>query len=51
VTLSFSLDFAGVFNTASQIMTGLFPVLIIPLGITLGVGLVNFLAKSFKNII
>jgi hypothetical protein len=47
--MSFSLDFTGVFDNASQIVNGLFPVYLVPLGITLGVGLVSVIARAFKG--
>lgn len=49
--LSFNLDFTGVFSFASQIVNGLFPVYLVPLGITLGIGILGVIIKAFSNII
>jgi hypothetical protein len=49
--LSFSLDFSGVFANASTIITGLFPVYLVPLGIALGIGILSYIVKAFSNII
>lgn len=49
--LSFSLDFTGVFTNASQIVNGLFPVYLVPLGITLGIGILGVIVKAFGSII
>jgi hypothetical protein len=49
--LSFSLDFSGVFSNASQIVNGLFPVYLVPLGITLGIGILGVIVRAFTAII
>jgi len=49
--LSFSLDFSGVFTNASQIVNGLFPVYLVPLGITLGIGILGVVVRAFSTII
>ena len=49
--LSFSLDFSGVFDMASQIVNGLFPIWIVPLGIGLGVAILGIIAKAFSKIV
>ncbi len=49
--LSFSLDFSGVFSNASQIVNGLFPVYLVPLGITLGIGILAIVVRAFSQII
>lgn len=49
--LSFSLDFSGVFDTATQIVNGLFPVYLVPLGITLGIGILGVIVRAFGSII
>ena len=49
--LSFSLDFSGVFSNASQIVNGLFPIFLVPLGITLGIGILGVITKAFSGII
>jgi hypothetical protein len=49
--LSFSLDFRGVFSNASAIVNGLFPVYLVPLGLTLGIGILGVIVKAFSSII
>jgi len=49
--LSFNLDFSGVFSNASQIVNGLFPVYLVPLGITLGIAILGIIVKAFAKII
>jgi hypothetical protein len=49
--LSFSLDFTGVFTMASQIINGLFPVYLVPLGISLGIGILGIIVKAFSRIV
>jgi hypothetical protein len=49
--LSFNLDFSGVFANASAIVNGLFPVYLVPLGITLGIGILGVIVKAFSSIV
>jgi len=49
--LSFSLDMSGVFNTATTIINGLFPAYLIPLGITLGIGVLGLIAATFSKLL
>jgi hypothetical protein len=49
--LSFNLDFSGIFETASTIVNGLFPVYLVPLGITLGIGILTVIVKAFSSIL
>lgn len=49
--MSFSLDFSGVFTQASSIVNGLFPVYLVPLGITLGLAILGYITKAFRGII
>jgi hypothetical protein len=49
--LSFSLDFSGVFSSASSIVNGLFPVYLVPLGITLGIGILGVIVHAFESIV
>jgi hypothetical protein len=49
--LSFSLDFHGIFTNASAIVNGLFPVYLVPLGITLGIGILGIIVRAFSSII
>ena len=46
--LSFSLDFDPVFTMASQIINGLFSAYTVPLGITLGLGILGVIVGAFK---
>jgi len=49
--LSFSADlFSGVFDMASTIVNGLFPVYLIPLGIMIGIGILGLIMKAFRGI-
>lgn len=48
--LSFSLDFTGVFDMASQLINGLFPVYLVPLGISLGIGILGLVVSAFGRI-
>jgi len=48
--LSFSTDlFSGVFDMASTIVNGLFPVYLIPLGIMIGIGILGLIMNAFKG--
>jgi hypothetical protein len=49
--LSFSLDFTGVFDMASEIINGLFPVYLVPLGISLGIGILGIIVRAFSKIV
>ena len=49
--LSFSLDFSGVFSNASAMVNGLFPVYLVPLGITLGIGILGVIVGAFSKIL
>lgn len=50
--MNFSVpDFSGVFGMASTIVNGLFPVYLLPLGITLGIGILGVVVKAFSGII
>ncbi len=49
--LSFSLDFTGVFDMASQMVNGLFPIYMVPLGIALGIGILGVIVGAFKGIV
>ena len=47
--LSFALNFSGVFDTASTIINGLFPVYMVPLGIALGIGILGVIVAAFRG--
>jgi hypothetical protein len=49
--LSFSLDFTEVFNVASSMVNGLFPVYLVPLGIGLAISILMYIVKAFRSII
>lgn len=49
--LSFSLDFTDVFSMASTMINGLFPVYLVPLGISLGIGILGIIVRAFSRII
>ena len=49
--LSFSLDFTQVFDTASNMVNGLFPVYLVPLGIALAVSILGVIVKAFRQIL
>jgi len=49
--LSFSLNFSGVFDMANTMINGLFPVYLVPLGISLGIGILGIIVKSFSRIV
>jgi len=49
--LSFSLDFSGVFTMANTIINGLFPIYLVPLGISLGIGILAVIVKAFTRIV
>lgn len=47
--MSFSIDFAGVLDQAGEIFNGLFPILIFPLGITLGLALLGWILSAIRG--
>lgn len=49
--ISFSLDTAGILQTASDFFAGLFPILVFPLGITLGLGLLAWVSGAVRKAI
>lgn len=50
--MNFSVpDFSGVFGMASNLVNGLFPIYLLPLGITLGIGILGFIVKAFNGIL
>lgn len=44
--MSLSLDFANMLSTAFELINGLWPVFVLPIGFTLGLGLLNWIVKS-----
>ena len=47
--MSLSLDFSAVWTQASDFVNNLWPVFVIPMGIVLGVGILNFVVKALKG--
>lgn len=47
--MSLSLDFTQVWTQASSFVNNLWPVFVIPLGILLGVGILNFIVRAMKG--
>jgi hypothetical protein len=48
---SFSFDFSSVFTMASQIISGLFPIYIVPLGFSLAFGILGYIVAAFSKIV
>lgn len=48
---SFSMDFTNVWTMASTLINGLFPVYLVPLGISLGIGLLGIIVRAFSSIV
>lgn len=51
MSLSFSVDWPGIFQTASSIINGLFPVYMVPLGLMLGVAVLGLIVRAFKSVL
>jgi hypothetical protein len=49
--MSFNFDFSQVWTQASDFANNMWPVFVIPLGIILGVGVLNFVIKGIKSAI
>lgn len=47
--MSLSLDFNDVWAQASSFVNNLWPVFVIPIGLLLGVGMLNFIMKALKG--
>lgn len=47
--MSLNLDFSQVWTQASDFVNNLWPIFVIPLGIVLGVGILNFIVKALKG--
>lgn len=48
--MSFSIDLNSVLTTASMFVNGLLPIYLLPLGITLAVGILGMLSGAFNKI-
>lgn len=49
--MSFSLDVDSLLGTAFSLVNSLFPVFVIPLGISIGIGLLRMVVKAFDSIV
>jgi len=49
--MSLNLDFSSIWTQASDFVNNLFPILVIPLGMILGVGILGFIMKAVKQAI
>lgn len=47
--MSLSLDFSQVWTEASTFVNNMWPIFVIPLGLILGVGILNFIIKTLKG--
>lgn len=47
--MSLDLDFTQVWTQASNFVNNMWPVFMVPLGIILGVGILNFIIKAVKG--
>jgi hypothetical protein len=47
--MSLSLDFTQVWGQASDFVNNMWPVFIVPIGIVLGVGILNFIIKAVRS--
>jgi hypothetical protein len=48
--MSFSIDLTSVLATASTFVNGLLPIYLLPLGITVAVGILGMLSAAFNKI-
>lgn len=51
MNLSLSLDFTGVFDLASGLVSGLFPIFQVPIALGLGIGILGIITAAFSKII
>ena len=47
--MSFDLDFTQMLTTASDLVNGLWPVFVIPIGFALAFGLINWIYKAITD--
>jgi hypothetical protein len=47
--MSFDLDFTQVWTQASNMVNNLWPIFVIPIGMILGIGILNFIVKTIKS--
>ena len=47
--MSLSLDFGSMLSTAFELINGLWPVFVLPIGFTLGLGLLNWIVKAIGS--
>lgn len=44
-----SLDFTLVFTNAYEFVNNMWPIMVIPIGLLLGVGILNFIVRALKS--
>jgi nitrate reductase NapE component len=47
--MSFNLDFTTLLETASDLVNGLWPVFVVPIGFALAFGLINWIYKAITD--
>jgi nitrate reductase NapE component len=47
--MSFDLDFTSMLSTASDLVNGLWPVFVVPIGFALAFGLINWIYKAITE--
>lgn len=47
--MSLTLDFSDIWTQASDFVNNLWPIFVIPLGMLLGIGVLNFIVKTIKS--
>jgi hypothetical protein len=47
--VSLTIDFSQVWTQASDFVNNMWPVFIVPIGIVLGVGILNFIIKAVRS--
>jgi hypothetical protein len=47
--VSLTIDFSQVWTQASDFVNNMWPVFIVPIGIVLGVGILNFIIKTVRS--
>jgi hypothetical protein len=51
MAFSINIPVDSIFSTASTIVNSLFPVYIIPVGITLGIGILGVIVRAFQGVV
>lgn len=47
--MSLNLDFALVWSNASDFVNNMWPIFVVPIGLLLGVGILNFIVRALKS--